>query len=52
MTSDEKLSLMSRASEALARAAELDRQLQDARARSAQLARDRERDVSAPGMSS
>uniref|UniRef100_A0A2A4JQJ7 Calponin-homology (CH) domain-containing protein n=1 Tax=Heliothis virescens TaxID=7102 RepID=A0A2A4JQJ7_HELVI len=44
MASDEKLSLMSRAGEALARAAELERQLQDARARHAQLARDRERD--------
>nr|XP_049699391.1 titin homolog isoform X2 [Helicoverpa armigera]XP_049699392.1 titin homolog isoform X2 [Helicoverpa armigera]XP_049699393.1 titin homolog isoform X2 [Helicoverpa armigera] len=44
MASDEKLSLMSRAGEALARVAELERQLQDARARHAQLTRDRERD--------
>ncbi|KAL0818466.1 hypothetical protein ABMA28_008924 [Loxostege sticticalis] len=44
VTSDEKLSLMSRAGEALARAADAERQLQDARARNAQLTRDRERD--------
>lgn len=46
VASDEKLALMSRAGEALARVAELERQLQDARARHAQLTRDRERDVS------
>ncbi|XP_041971756.1 uncharacterized protein LOC121727815 isoform X4 [Aricia agestis] len=44
VVSDEKLALMSRAGEALARTAELERQLQDARAKTAQLARDRERD--------
>ncbi|CAH0595213.1 unnamed protein product [Chrysodeixis includens] len=44
MASDEKLSVMSRAGEALARAAELERQLCDARQRHAQLTRDRERD--------
>ncbi|XP_068623919.1 cytospin-A-like isoform X2 [Battus philenor] len=44
VASDEKLSLMSRAGEALARAADLERQLHDARARHAQLARDRDRD--------
>ncbi|XP_052752052.1 golgin subfamily B member 1 isoform X3 [Galleria mellonella] len=44
VTADEKLSLMSRAGEALARAADAERQLQDARARLAQLARDRDRD--------
>ncbi|XP_059048224.1 uncharacterized protein LOC131843569 [Achroia grisella] len=44
VTADEKLSLMSRAGEALARAAEADRHLQDARARLHQLARDRDRD--------
>ncbi|XP_073948075.1 sperm antigen with calponin homology and coiled-coil domains split discs isoform X6 [Choristoneura fumiferana] len=41
---DEKLSLMSRAGEALAHAADTERQLSDARARAAQLTRDRERD--------
>lgn len=46
MATDEKLALMSRAGEALGRAADLERQLQDARARLAQLTRDRERDVS------
>ncbi|CAB3220174.1 unnamed protein product [Arctia plantaginis] len=44
VASDEKLALMSRAGEALARVADLERQLQDARARHAQLTRDRERD--------
>ncbi|XP_028157260.1 cytospin-A isoform X5 [Ostrinia furnacalis] len=44
VTSDEKLALMSRAGEALARAADAERQLQDARARNVQLTRDRERD--------
>ncbi|XP_063541442.1 uncharacterized protein LOC134750227 [Cydia strobilella] len=44
VASDEKLALMSRAGEALAHAAEVDRQLTDARARNAQLARERERD--------
>ncbi|XP_053617605.1 cytospin-A isoform X6 [Plodia interpunctella] len=44
VTSDEKLSLMSRASEALSRAADAERQLQDARTRLAQLVRDRDRD--------
>ncbi|XP_075983762.1 uncharacterized protein LOC142981622 isoform X2 [Anticarsia gemmatalis] len=44
VASDEKLALMSRAGEALARVADLERQLQDARARHAQLSRDRERD--------
>ncbi|CAH0713541.1 unnamed protein product, partial [Brenthis ino] len=44
VVTDEKLALMSRAGEALARVAELERQLQDARARLAQLTRDRERD--------
>ncbi|CAG5046934.1 unnamed protein product [Parnassius apollo] len=44
VASDEKLALMSRAGEALARASDLERQLQDARARHAQLARDRDRD--------
>ncbi|CAH0696671.1 unnamed protein product [Spodoptera exigua] len=44
VASDEKLALMSRAGEALARVADLERQLQDARARNAQLTRDRERD--------
>ncbi|XP_060806707.1 uncharacterized protein LOC106129960 isoform X4 [Amyelois transitella] len=44
VTSEEKLSLMSRAGEALSRAGEAERQLQDARARLAQLARDRDRD--------
>ncbi|KAM3964041.1 LOW QUALITY PROTEIN: uncharacterized protein ACR2FA_002088 [Aphomia sociella] len=44
VTADEKLSLMSRAGEALARAAEAERQLTDARARLKQLARDRDRD--------
>ncbi|KAH9629821.1 hypothetical protein HF086_009948 [Spodoptera exigua] len=39
-----QLALMSRAGEALARVADLERQLQDARARNAQLTRDRERD--------
>jgi hypothetical protein len=47
VTSDEKLTLMSRAGEALARAADAERQLQDARARLAQLRTDRERDVRA-----
>lgn len=46
MATEEKLALMTRAGEALAHAAELERQLQDARARNTQLARDRERDVS------
>lgn len=46
VASDEKLALMSRAGEALARVADLERQLQDARARNVQLTRDRERDVS------
>ncbi|XP_047998906.1 uncharacterized protein LOC125236257 isoform X2 [Leguminivora glycinivorella] len=44
VASDEKLALMSRAGEALAHAAEVERQLTDARARNAQLARERERD--------
>ncbi|KAJ8711180.1 hypothetical protein PYW07_008422 [Mythimna separata] len=44
VASDEKLALMSRAGEALARVSDLERQLQDARARHAQLTRDRERD--------
>ncbi|XP_022831835.1 uncharacterized protein LOC111360196 [Spodoptera litura] len=44
VASDEKLALMSRAGEALARVADLERQLQDARARNVQLTRDRERD--------
>ncbi|XP_061722702.1 uncharacterized protein LOC133529098 [Cydia pomonella] len=44
VASDEKLALMSRAGEALAHAAEVERQLSDARARNAQLARERERD--------
>ncbi|CAH0685979.1 unnamed protein product [Chilo suppressalis] len=44
VTSDEKLTLMTRAGEALARAADAERQLQDARTRNAQLTRDRERD--------
>ncbi|CAH0758368.1 unnamed protein product [Diatraea saccharalis] len=44
VTSDEKLSLMSRAGEALARAADAERQLQEARTKNAQLTRDRERD--------
>ncbi|XP_050353282.1 cytospin-A-like isoform X9 [Nymphalis io] len=44
VATDEKLALMSRAGEALARAADLERQLQDSRARLAQVTRDRERD--------
>ncbi|CAK1541804.1 unnamed protein product [Leptosia nina] len=44
VATDEKLALMSRAGEALARAADLERQLQDARAKNTQLARERERD--------
>ncbi|XP_063628430.1 uncharacterized protein LOC134799922 [Cydia splendana] len=44
VASEEKLALMSRAGEALAHAAEAERQLTDARARNAQLARERERD--------
>ncbi|XP_049879034.1 uncharacterized protein LOC126375973 isoform X3 [Pectinophora gossypiella] len=44
VASEEKLSLMTRAGEALAHAADLERQLQDARARNTQLQRDRERD--------
>ncbi|XP_026331996.1 cytospin-A-like, partial [Hyposmocoma kahamanoa] len=46
VASEEKLTLMSRAGEALAHAADLERQLQDARNRYTQLARDRERDES------
>ncbi|XP_050668380.1 cytospin-A isoform X5 [Leptidea sinapis] len=44
VATDEKLALMSRAGEALARSADLERQLQDVRARNVQLTRDRERD--------
>ncbi|XP_045490593.1 uncharacterized protein LOC110997058 isoform X2 [Pieris rapae] len=44
VATDEKLALMSRAGEALARVADLERQLQDARAKNTQLTRDRERD--------
>ncbi|XP_037292871.1 cytospin-A isoform X3 [Manduca sexta] len=44
VASDEKLSLMTRAGEAIARAADFERQLTDARQRLAQLTRDRERD--------
>ncbi|CAF4803033.1 unnamed protein product [Pieris macdunnoughi] len=44
VATDEKLALMSRAGEALARVADLERQLQDVRAKNTQLTRDRERD--------
>ncbi|XP_028043186.1 uncharacterized protein LOC114252761 [Bombyx mandarina] len=44
VATDEKLTLMSRAGEAIARATDFERQLQEARARNAQLTRDRERD--------
>ncbi|CAG9559011.1 unnamed protein product [Danaus chrysippus] len=44
VASDEKLSLMSRAGESLARAADLERQLADTRARLATITRDRDRD--------
>lgn len=48
LAADEKLSLVSRAGEAAARAGDLERQLQEARARLAQLQRDKERDVGIP----
>ncbi|XP_039752107.1 uncharacterized protein LOC120628005 isoform X2 [Pararge aegeria] len=44
VATDEKLALMSRTGEALGRVADLERQLQDARTRLAQVTRDRERD--------
>lgn len=46
MASEEKLTLISRAGEALAHAADLERQLQDTRTRYAQQTREREKDVS------